>query len=218
MKKSATCLALLLWTVAWPTSGIEPAGGAPAAKSADGLHRCIGADGVTIFTDRRCGDVQAVESAQPMAPIRPGVLVRVRSCARSQDDLLFGVRSALENRDVNRLAEFYHWTGLGNDQGYRLMARLSAFSERPMVDVRLVSSAEQGAGQDDYPLPDSDPAAEDGGDAFAMEPAGPPIVAARPARAADLLRVDQMRSSEDLAAQVTYFRLRSNAGCWWIQF
>ncbi len=39
----------------------------------------------------------------------------------------------------------------------------------------------------------------------------------RPDRA-DLLRVDQMGSDQDLGIQATYFRLRSNAGCWWMQF
>jgi hypothetical protein len=30
--------------------------------------------------------------------------------------------------------------------------------------------------------------------------------------------VEQMRNDQDLATQVTFFRLRSNAGCWWLQF
>ena len=117
--------------------------------------------------------------------MQPGAGVRVRSCARNQDDLLFGVRSALENRDANRLADFYHWTGMGTAEGYRVMNRLSAVSERPLVDVQLVSSAD-----------------------------APP----RHPRAPDLLRVDQMRGNEDAGALVTYFHLRSNAGCWWLQF
>ena len=30
--------------------------------------------------------------------------------------------------------------------------------------------------------------------------------------------VDQMRSDKDYSSQVTYFRLLTNAGCWWLQF
>ena len=60
--------------------------------------------------------------------------------------------------------------------------------------------------------------------AFALDDdgeSGPPRPAPRPqpkAPSADLLRVDQMRGEQDFDSQVTYFRLRSNAGCWWLQF
>ena len=74
----------------------------------------------------------------------PREKLSVRSCARNQDDLLFGVRAALENHDVNRLAEFYHWTGMSNSAGYQVMDRLSRFSDRPLVDVQLTSSRQQG--------------------------------------------------------------------------
>ena len=148
--------------------------------------------------------------------MQPGAGVRVRSCARNQDDLLFGVRSALENRDANRLADFYHWTGMGTAEGYRVMHRLSAVSERPLVDVRLVSSAGQdSADQEGYALPDMEPRTADT-DGFNMDDDA--VAPPRPPRAAKLLRVDQMRGNEDAGALVTYFHLRSNAGCWWLQF
>ena len=216
MKPSVTFVALLLWIGAGPAPGVESTAGTPVAAPAYGLHRCVGANGVIIFTDRQCVDIDAVESTQQMAPIQPGALVRVRSCARNQDDLLFGVRSALENRDVNRLADYYHWTGMGTAEGYRVMGRLSKLSERPLVDVRLASSAEpDDADQEGYAWPDTELSAADANgfnmDNDAVAPPPPP-------RAADLLRVDQMRSGEDVAAHVTYFHLRSNAGCWWLQF
>ena len=181
-----------------------------AATSA--LHRCVGADGNAIFTDRACRDLDATDAPPPSAAIlSPAVVVRVRTCARSQDDLLSGVRNALEAHDPNRLAEFYHWTGMGNREGYRLMGRLSNFSERPLLDVQLVSSAREGT-----LLPDLLPPPELG-DEFPIDPE--PAAPVLPPRSnANLLRVDQMRSETDLESQVTYFRLRSNAGCWWLQF
>lgn len=225
MKTPALALALTLSVAAFGAPAIgasaPPAAVVPApAPRPDGLHRCVDGSGVTIFTDRRCDDVQAQESVPAaVAPAPPGVLVRVRSCARNQDDLLFGVRAALENHDVNRLAEFYHWTGMSNTAGYQVMDRLSRFSDRPLVDVQLTSSREQG-GYDPYaaaaepPTPSiEDLDAET--DPFGVEaPLDPPP----PRHASDLLRVDQTRSNEDIAALVTYFRLRSNAGCWWMQF
>ena len=155
----------------------------PSLPSEDGLRRCVGADGVPIFTDRRCEDLQAVERAAPAQPAdRADAPVRAPSCAHSQDDLLFGVRLALENHDPNQLAGFYHWTDMGNAQGYHLMDRLVALSERPLVDVQLIS---------------------------------PELTSSAPA---DLLRVDQMRGEKEIGALVTYFHLRSDAGCWWFQY
>ncbi|MBP8081284.1 MAG: hypothetical protein KAY12_03915 [Arenimonas sp.] len=204
----------MLSLAAWPAPGVESAGAAAGTTALDGLQHCIGPDGVTIFTDRRCSDLQAVEQVRPeKPPERPGVLVSVRSCARNQDDFLSGLRMALESRDVNRLADYYHWTGMDTVSGYRLMDRLGAFSERPLVDVQLVSSLEPETGGWSGSSPNRE--VIDPFDANATEAPAP---APRPPRPADLLRVDQMGSNEDLGNQATYFRLRSNAGCWWIQF
>ena len=130
---------------------------------------------------------------------------------------MFGVRTALEAHDPNKLAEYYHWTGMGNSEGYRLMGRLANFSERPLLDVQLVSSAQVGTLMPALPPP---PPLDDG---YALDdglgPYGEPNPPEPPPRSrADLLRVDQMRSEKDYESQVTYFRLRSNAGCWWLQF
>lgn len=191
---------------------------------AGGLRQCVGADGVPIFTDRRCEDLQATEQRPPATlsgSVVPPGLLRVRSCARNQDDLLAGVRAALESHDANRLADFYHWTGMGTTEGYRLMERLDAFSARPVVDVQLVRSA--------------DPEAEFYSDLYFDEPPpmalwpeeaddeAPPSIDApaprpRKPRLASMLRVDQMRSDTDAASTVTYFRLLTNAGCWWMRF
>jgi hypothetical protein len=195
------------------------------AASQDGLRACVGADGIPIFTDRRCEDLGATEqqarAAPPGAMLSPGLL-RVHSCARNQDDLLAGVRAALESHDANRLADFYHWTGMGTAEGYRLMARLDAFSARPVVDVQLVRGARADPDPEaDYfqfqpPVPPATPDppadAEPGADPSAEAPAPPRRPHAR------LLRVDQMRSDRDVAATITYFHLLTNAGCWWMRF
>ena len=196
-----------------------------------------------IFTDRRCEDMQATESVRAPETITQATSpIQWRGCARHQDDLLFGVRAALESGDANRLAGFYHWPGMGNAQGYRVADRLQAFTAKPLMDVRLVEEIEEsgdslyGFGPDttdsSAPLYATPPY----GDPYPTEPGYPdnstypaypesssdavpaaPTAPARP-RAAQFLRVDQMRSDQDAAAQVTYFRLRRHAGCWWLQF
>lgn len=205
-----------------PATAPPPMYAAPPGD-AGGLRQCVGADGVPIFTDRRCEDLGATPQQAPaVSGARTSAgLVRVRSCARNQDDLLAGVRAALESHDANRLAEFYHWTGMGSTEGYRLMERLDAFSSRPVVDVQLVRSADPEAEfySDLYfdappPMPRWPGESEDEA-TFAETPAPPPR---RRSRLASLLRVDQMRSDTDVASTVTYFRLLTNAGCWWMRF
>jgi hypothetical protein len=192
-----------------PASSAAPGAGSVASGR---LRRCISADGSTIFTDRRCQDLQALESSPDGGSYRPGSMVRVRSCAHSRDDLLFGVRSALEAHDVNRLADFYNWTGMSSEEGYRVLERLDRFTERPLVDVQLTTGQRPGQlGLDEY---FQDPEMTGDEPDLLGQPPPPP----RPRPPPRLLRVDQMRGDKDYSSQVTYFRLLTNAGCWWLQF
>jgi len=142
----------------------------------------------------------------------------VRTCARNQGDLLAGVRAALESHDANRLADYYHWTGMGTADGYRLMERLDAFSARPVVDVQLVRKAQPDSDPYGYGFDYGEPAASpEATDAKPLDPDAPaPPPRRRPL--ASMLRVDQMRSNEDVASTITYFHLLTNAGCWWMRF
>jgi hypothetical protein len=187
----------------------------------DGIRECVGPDGVPVFTDRRCADLGAMPQVvlPPIGSMPGGLPIRVRTCARNQSMLLEGVRAALENHDVNRLADYYHWTGMGSAQGYAMMERLDAFSARQVVDVQLVRNAMPGDEPPDLyenrfdPLPGMD----ETGEPVAADPANPsPPPRRRPL--ASMLRVDQMRSATDVSANVTYFHLLTNAGCWWMRF
>ena len=194
----------------------------------DGMRHCVGPDGVPIFTDRRCSDLGA--APRVVVPSMPGgampvLPTRVHSCARNQTALLDGVRAALENHDVNRLADFYHWSGMGTTEGYRLMERLDAFSERQVVDVQLVREARPEEPEDLYsdrfdPLPEPLPLPPALGLDEATSPLDPEAAPPPPRRRplASMLRVDQMRSATDVGSTVTYFRLLTNAGCWWMRF
>jgi hypothetical protein len=175
---------------------------------------------VPIFTDRRCGDLGATPRCR--RPARSaGTLaasLRVRTCARNQDALLGGVRAALENHDANRLADYYHWTGMGSTEGYRLMERLDAFSARPVVDVQLVRSA-----------PPSETTIPGGSTrrraAAALRrpmrppigraPRRPPAPAARCLAAARGPDAQRPRTSPRPSPTSTCC---TNAGCWWMRF
>src|SRR5688500_14314921 len=72
-----------------PATAPPPAYASPPGDPG-GLRQCVGADGVPIFTDRRCEDLGASPHRPPpqaFGASPPGPL-RVRSCARNQDDLL----------------------------------------------------------------------------------------------------------------------------------
>jgi hypothetical protein len=215
----------------------DPASAPPPTPLADptdegGLRQCVGPDGVPIFTDRRCADLGATAQVQPPGSFDAAAAspVRVRTCARTQAVLLDGVRAALESHDANRLADYYHWSGMDTAEGYRLMDRLDAFSARPVVDVQLVrdapppsQDASYGSLYFDTPprLPPSEPLFGPDGQALpgaAPGAPGAPAVPQRARRLASMLRVDQMRSDQDVAATVTYFHLLTNAGCWWMRF
>ena len=198
----------------------------PAA--AQGIRRCVDAQGTSIFTDRPCSEMNAVPREDPAAG--PGNLdsgyrtvfqgslqggFSQRSCARQPEDLLDRVRSALESRDVNRLAGQYHWTGTGSGSGKRLMDALERIAGQPLLSAELVYPEPP----PEIPAPLQDP--------YAVEPAvtGPyddsstalyetaPAPAVQPRH----IRVLQMRSERAEQATSTLFRLRRNAGCWWIE-
>ena len=209
-----------------PATAVQPM--YAEANDDDGTRECVGANGERIFTDRRCSDMGATPHVV-LPPMGAGGAVvgqplRVRTCARNQGALLEGVRAALESHDANRLADYYHWTGMGSAEGYRLMDRLDAFSARPVVDVQLVRAARPDEEMPDLfenrfdPLPSppglDDPAAIDPDSADSAPPAAPP----RRRPLASMLRVDQMRSDNDVGSTITYFHLLTNAGCWWMRF
>lgn len=220
---TAVLLALLAW--------------APPA-AAQGIRRCVDAQGMSIFTDRPCSEMNAVPMEAPAASagnigsgFRGGFTQR--GCARRPEELLDRVRSALEARDVNRLASHYHWTGTGSGSGKRLMDSLERIAKQPLVSAELIYP--EPAPEPDYrdptagnprqtgdPGPAWDtPQAYDNAPRYGNQPTpedSPPPEAPAPAYAAPRhIRLLQMRSDQGEQATSTLFQLRRNAGCWWIE-
>lgn len=199
------CLLVLAWT--------------PPPAAAQEVRRCVDARGVAVYTDRPCNTVDALPREAPPDPaagtsIEEGFAVR--GCARKPEQLLEGVRGALEARDVNRLANWYHWTGTGSGAARYLMDDLEAIAERPLVTVELI-----------YPEPTAEPGAEPGASFTSPEPMAStestgevnltPPTDAPDAPIPDHLRVQQTASAADITSVETRFRLVENAGCWWIE-
>ncbi len=230
----STIVVLLLALLAWTT---------PA--QAQGIRRCVDARGMSIFTDRPCSEMNAVPMQAP--PVADGNLAggfrggfSQRGCARRPEDLLERVRSALEARDVNRLASHYHWTGTGSGSGKRLMDALERIASQPLVSADLIYPEPQPQPDDVEPMADGraipnypDPMAAAGippryarptsdtgpasDDAPTMNDAPQPE-ARGPAHAPPHhLHVLQMRTDQAEQVTRTTFQLRRNAGCWWIE-
>lgn len=154
------------------------------------VRHCISADGTSVFTDRRCKDIGAVERRQQPAanaatrPLRAG-------CPRTLQDLVFEVSSAIDTRDVNRLAGVYAWSGMSNSAGYALMGRLQAIVDRPLVDIVPVYPGDGSLTGTDYYPQDS------------------------VRRAPVAMRLEQTLSNGTTPSR-TVLGLRRGFGCWWV--
>jgi len=170
------------------------------------VRHCVTASGQSIFTDRKCEEVNAAESVpRPAEPA--GAQARRGGCARSLDDLVFEMTNAIQARDANRLAAFYHWPGTSAEAGYRIWTQLDAVANRPLVDIVPV-------------MPNAPPAAS--GDSATSNDAAPPVdgnlypqtsVRRNPVA----LRVEQTLSNSATPSH-TVFGLTHYFGCWWVRF
>ena len=110
--------------------------GVAAPARAQAVHRCVSADGSSYYTDRDCGDV-ATSEKQQAAPKAAVAMTRGPGCARTPDDLVQSVRTALESRNGNRLAAYYDWQGMSGGAAYGVLDRLSLLSRDALLDLRL---------------------------------------------------------------------------------
>lgn len=175
------------------------AGAWPAPADAQ-VRRCAGPTGELIYTDRKCTDIGATDrlvrtpGAGYAAPYRGG-------CSRRLNDLVYGITSAIDARDVNRLATLYDWAGMSTRQGYAVMSRLDGIVRRPLVDILPIYSR---------PAP---VLAEDGTVADSNADGYFPQTTVK--RAPVGLRLEQTFSNGSTPSR-TIFGLRKRLGCWWV--
>lgn len=182
------------------------------------VRRCETAGGQTIFTDRKCTEVDAVERL-PRTDSPLGAAALHRGCARSLQDLVFEMTTAIDGRDANRLAAVYHWPGTSAESGYQIWTRLDAVVNRPLVDIVPVtpmSRPPQG------PASDGHTADSISNDAAGIARADPPVDPAlypqtSIRRKPVALRVEQTLANGATPSR-TVFGLTHYFGCWWIRF
>lgn len=192
----------LLW-------GASVAAALPAADAQ--IHRCTTADGGTMYTDRSCDSVGAME-----APVRadgPGVGAGSSyrgGCARSIPDLVFEVSAAIDAGDTNRLARSYHWVGMSTRSGYAVLERLDAIARRPLFDITALEAAPEPG-----PGPALPPAMPMPAAATTADPQPAALEPVRRRYRPVALRIDQALS-DGVTPSSTTFGLRRHMDCWWI--
>ncbi|WP_083487631.1 hypothetical protein [Pseudoxanthomonas dokdonensis] len=111
--------------------------------SAQTVQRCTGMDGKTVYTDKRCEDVGAMDRLpDPSATVGATRNSLYRdSCSRTLSDLVRQITAAADARDVNRLASIYWWSGVSNASANRILDRLEAVVERPLISIDPIRPA-----------------------------------------------------------------------------
>ena len=121
-----------------------------ATGASTGIQRCTAPDGSVAYTDKACGAFGAKN-----APISGDMMTRLLAtmpedeaeaelstsrvtsrrslasgCARTPMQLEADLLGSFALRDANRIAESFHWVGMSNAQGQRVMQRLQSLGER----------------------------------------------------------------------------------------
>jgi hypothetical protein len=169
----------------------------PASNAHAEVHRCTTPEGESVYTDKRCSDIGAIDRLPRTQPGPAGAARLYRSsCSRTLQDLVYELTSAIDSRDVNRLAGVYDWNGMSTSSAYQVMDKLDAIAQRPLVDVVPVLPQ----------VPDVDGTLVDG-EYY-------PQVAVR--RAPVGLRLEQT-IGKSAAPSRTVLGLRRRMDCWWVR-
>ena len=194
-----------------PAFAVALATSIPAATVRAEVHRCTTPDGESVYTDKSCSAIGAIDRLPSLpgdhAPRGSSSLYR-SGCSRTLSDLVNQISAAVEARDVNRLASVYQWSGISNESANRILDRLEAVVNRPLVDIVPVRPSPQ---PDPIPSP---PLPGEPGIPVDEEPeTGYPQAHRQPRPVG--LRLEQTLANGSTPSQ-TIFGLRRSYNCFWI--
>lgn len=192
---------------------------APGARAQGTVNRCVGADGQTVFSDRRCEDL-GTTSRMPPAALRDGETGLYRyGCPRRLSELVGLLRTAVDTHDVNRLSSLYLWGDVSDATANRVLSQLEAIADRTLVDIAPMYPAETTEAYMPVAAPQAAESTEgyvppDNSAATAMAEAPlAPAVRPRPWG----LRLEQVMANGSTPAR-TVLRLRRQYNCFWVSF
>lgn len=199
------------------------------ARAQQQTNRCTGPAGNTIYTDRACASIGASDRL-PRGTASLAYRQRRGGCARTVQELIYEITTAVDTRDVNRLGAVYHWVGLDAASGDRILDRLQTIVDRPLVDIVPLRAASAPIVADAALEPSIAPAApataatapnrpiiaQNAGTNGAGTSAGEAPVSRTPTRSAPVgLRLQQTLGKSATPSQTT-LGLRKHLDCWWI--
>ena len=174
----------------------------PAAHAQAKIQRCTAMNGETVYTDKRCEDIGAMDRLPQISAGSTGGSGVYRSgCSRTLSDLVYQITAAVQNKDVNRLASVYQWAGVSNASANSILNRLEAIVKRPLVDIVPVRPR---------PAPVTDEngvVVDENADGYYPQTAAPQ----RPVA----LRLEQTLANGSTPSQ-TVLGLRRSYGCFWV--
>lgn len=192
----------------------------PGAAQAQ-VNRCTTDSGAEIYTDKPCAAIGANDRLPRGAAIQ-GTGPRRLGCARSMQDLIYEITAAVDQHDINRLGAVYHWVGIGDESGSRILDRLQAIVDRPLVDIVAIRSAprDESYAPETPVSPNASEPSATASDENANDNAGDSSAAPAPprrARGGGLvgLRLEQTLRNSATPSR-TVFGLRRHFDCWWI--
>lgn len=167
------------------------------------VQRCATMTGDTVYTDKNCEDIGAMDRLPRVAPAGTGSSASAyrTGCSRTLSDVVYQITAAIENKDVNRLASLYQWNGVSNASANGILNRMEAIVRRPLVDIAPVR-------------PRPAPVVDENGEVFDDNSDGYyPQTATRQRPVG--LRLEQTLANGSTPSQ-TVFGLRRSYNCFWI--
>lgn len=126
------CVLLLLFAC-W----LAGSGGIPRAQAQQPVQRCTTMTGETVYTDKRCEDIGAMDRLPDPASgsVHGSSSLYRGTCSRTLSDLVAQITTAVDAHDVNRLAGIYQWNGISDSSANRILDQLEAVVQRPLIDI-----------------------------------------------------------------------------------
>ena len=121
-----------------------------ATRAQGDIHRCMGANGVPVFTDRVCSDINAAPVAPPAPTSSVGVVAAPGAmssqppavlCAADLEQLKQAVVDAFAVRNPNRLAGLMLWDGDGQGAVVADIQLFNRLMAHPLIDVAAEPAA-----------------------------------------------------------------------------
>ena len=163
------------------------------------INRCLDNSGKIIYTDKKCEDLNAVLQDLPKAVGNIGYGA-VRTCARTQDDLLWDLRSALETGDINRASGLFLWGGNDTSQANKRLDQLNQVSYQSLISVDLLFPETE----------DTQVQFDQDGNIIETRLRGPPVPYG--------IRVDFYRNKKQTEIRSFRFSIQKYLQCYWVRF